>query len=90
MMGELILCLPDHTKPFEIQTDALNLAIDDVLIQEGHPIAYESWKLNVTELCYTVQEKEMTDSIHCLRTWRHYLLGSQFVVKTDNIVNSYF
>nr|GEY65443.1 hypothetical protein [Tanacetum cinerariifolium] len=39
------------------------------------PIAFESWKLNKTERKYTVQEKEMTVVVHCLRIWRHYLLG---------------
>lgn len=28
--------------------------------------------------------------MHCLRTWRHYLLGSKFVIKTDNIATSDF
>ena len=28
---------------------------------------------------YTMQEKEMTLMVHCLRTWRHYLLGSKFI-----------
>ncbi|OWM75776.1 hypothetical protein CDL15_Pgr009420 [Punica granatum] len=32
----------------------------------------------------------MTAVVHCLRTWRHYLLGSKFVVRTDNIATSYF
>ena len=32
---------------------------------------------------YTVQEKEMTVVVHCLRVWRHYLLGSRFMVKTS-------
>jgi len=32
----------------------------------------------------------MTAIVHCLRTWRHYLLGSRFVVKTDNVATSYF
>ncbi|OMO92033.1 hypothetical protein CCACVL1_06931 [Corchorus capsularis] len=34
--------------------------------------------------------KEMTAVVHCLRTWRHYLLGSKFVVKMDNVATSYF
>lgn len=37
-----------------------------------------------------VQEKEMTAVVHCLRTWRHYLLGAKFVVMTDNVAISYF
>ena len=28
--------------------------------------------------------------IHYLHVWRHYLIGKSFVVKTDNIVASYF
>ncbi|KAH9752509.1 Endonuclease [Citrus sinensis] len=87
---EPALALPDHTKPFEVQTDASDFAVGGVLMQEGHPIAFESRKLNDTERRYTVQEKEMTAIIHCLRVWRHYLLGSHFTIMTDNVVTSYF
>ncbi|KAL1197122.1 hypothetical protein V5N11_002001 [Cardamine amara subsp. amara] len=59
-------------------------------MQEGHPIAFESRKLNDTERRYTVQEKEMTAVVHCLQVWRHYLLSSPFSVKTDNVATSYF
>ncbi|KAL5734919.1 hypothetical protein ACOSP7_032780 [Xanthoceras sorbifolium] len=59
-------------------------------MQDGHPIAFESRKLNDTERRYTVQEKEMTAVVHCLRTWRHYLLGSHFIIRTDNVATSYF
>ena len=87
---EPVLNLPDHTKPYELHTDASDFAIGGVLMQEGHPVAYESRKLNDTERRYTVQEKEMTAIIHCLRVWRHYLLGTRFVIMTDNVATSYF
>ncbi|KAJ0629961.1 putative nucleotidyltransferase, Ribonuclease H [Helianthus annuus] len=77
VMSEPVLALPDVSKPFELHTDASDFAIGGVLMQEGHPIAFESRKLNDTEKKYTVQEKEMTAIVHCLRTWRHYLLGSR-------------
>ncbi len=90
IVEETVLTLPDYGKPFEVHTDASDFAIGGVLMQEGHPIAFESRKLNSTERRYTVQEKEMTAVVHCLRTWRHYLLGSKFIVKTDNVATSYF
>ncbi|GKV41043.1 hypothetical protein SLEP1_g48622 [Rubroshorea leprosula] len=87
---EPMLALPDYGRPFEMHTDASNLAIEGVLMQDGHPIAFESHKLNDTERQYTVHDKEMTAIVHCLRVWRHYLLGSRFVIKTDNVATSYF
>lgn len=87
---EPILVVPDHTNPFEVQTDASDFAIDGVFMQESHPIAFESRKLNDTELCYTVQEKKMTAIICCLCVWRHYLLVLHFVILTNNVGRSYF
>ena len=59
-------------------------------MQERHPIAFESCKLNDIDRRYKVQEKEMPTIVHCLRTWRHYFLGSHFIVKTNDVATSYF
>lgn len=56
-MADPVLALPDHANPFEVHTDASDYARGGVLMQEGHPIALESRKLNETERKYTVQEK---------------------------------
>lgn len=48
---EPILVLPDHIKPFEVHTNASDFAIGGVLMQEGHPIAFKSRKLNDMERC---------------------------------------
>ncbi|KAA0045084.1 reverse transcriptase [Cucumis melo var. makuwa] len=37
-----------------------------------------------------MSEKEMLAVVHCLRAWRQYLLGSSFVVKTDNSATCHF
>ena len=87
---EPILALPDFTKAFEVHTSVLYFAIGGVLMQEGHPIAFESTKLNEAERRYSAHEREMTVVVHCLRTWRHYVLGAHFVVKTDNVATTYF
>ena len=80
----------DVSKPFVVETDASDFALGGFLTLEGHPIAYESRKLNSAERRYTVSKKEMLAVIHCLRVWRQYLLGSSFVVKSDNSVICHF
>ncbi|RVX07598.1 Retrovirus-related Pol polyprotein from transposon 17.6 [Vitis vinifera] len=62
---------------------------EPVLALPDHTKVFES-QAKRRERRYTVQEKEMTAIVHCLRTWRHYLLGSHFIVKTDNVATSYF
>ena len=32
----------------------------------------------------------MTAVIHCLETWKHYLMGTWFIVVTDNVANTFF
>ena len=88
--SELVLRLPNLELPFEVQTDASDRALGGVLVQEGHPVAFESRKLNGAEQRYSTHEKEMTAVIHCLQQWRHYLLGSIFTVVTDNVAKTFF
>ena len=49
-----------------------------------------SRKLDEAEQKYLSHEKEMTAVVHCLHTWRVYLLGTKFVVVTDNVANTFF
>ncbi|CAL2233762.1 unnamed protein product [Prunus armeniaca] len=56
-MEKPVLRLPNLCKPFEVHTDASNFAIGGVLMQDRHPLAFESRKLNDTERRYTVQDK---------------------------------
>jgi len=62
-----LLSLPERYKPFELHTNAFDFVIGAVMMKEGHPIAFESQKLNDTEKRYMVQEKEMTTVVHGLR-----------------------
>ena len=87
---EPVLHLPNLDLPFEVKTDASNKALGGVLVQEGHPVAFESWKLNGAEQRYSTHEKEMTAVVHCLQQWRHYLLGGIFTVVTDIVANTFF
>lgn len=81
--------LPNFDIPFEVHMDPSDGTIGGVLVQEGHPIAFESRKLKDAEQRYTTYEKEMVTVIHCLETWKYYLLGMKFIVMTDNMDNTY-
>ena len=61
-----------------------------VLVQEKHPVAYESRKLNKAEQKCSAHEKEMIDVVHYLLACRVYLLGPKFVVRTNNVANTFF
>jgi len=83
-----VLRLPNFSLPFIVVTDASMIAVGGVLMQndgEGErPIAYESRKLNEAESRYPVHEQELLAIIVCLRTWRCYLEGMPFIIRTDH------
>ena len=87
---EPVLRLPDLDLPFEVQIDALYKALSGVFVQDGHPVAFESQKLNAAEHRYSTHEKEMTVVVHCLQQWQHYLLSEIITVVTDNVANTIF
>ena len=80
------LALPDPDGEFEVTTDASEdaKAVGAVLMQNGHPVAYESTKLNPHQLNYSVHDKEMCAIMHALERWRPFLLGRHFKVYTDH------
>jgi hypothetical protein len=71
-----------------VVTDASIIAVGGVLMQDDgqgeRPIAYESRKLNDVESRYPVHEQELLAIIVCLRTWRCYLEGMNFIIRTDH------
>ena len=66
--SEPVLRLPDLELPFEVHTDGSDRALGGVLVQEGHPVAFESRKLCAAEQRYIAHEKEMTA---VTIAWRH-------------------
>lgn len=90
MSSRPVLALSDVAKLFEVQTDASDYVLGGVLLQEGHPVAYESRKLKDAQRRYAAHEKELLVIVHCLHFWRQYLMGTTFVVKRDNTTVSHF
>ena len=88
--SEPLLYFPNFNLPFEVHTDAFDKVTGGVLVQEEHPMAFESRKLNDAKNKYSTHEKEMTAVVHCLQIWPFYLLGTMFLVITDNVANTFF
>jgi hypothetical protein len=86
----LLLRPPDESKTYRVVTDAADIGLGRVLLQDGHPMAYESRKLNSAEQNYTRTEREMLAIVHALRVWRCYLEGVYFEVETDHKCNTFF
>jgi hypothetical protein len=47
-----LLCTPDESLPYEDETDASDLGLGGVLLQEGQPVAFKSRNLKDAELKY--------------------------------------
>ena len=73
--------MPDHTKPFQIESDASKYASGAVLTQldsngSRHPCAYISKTFSPTERNYEIYDRELLAIIRALEEWRHYIQGS--------------
>ena len=73
--------MPDHTKPFQIKTDASKYATGAVLTQlnsnrDRHPISFISKTLSPAERNYEIYDRELLAIIRALEEWRHYIQGS--------------
>ena len=78
-----VVCAIDHSAPFELETDASDIAIAGVLNQNGRPVAYYSRTLQGSELKHPSIEKEASAIIECIRHWKHFLTGKHFRLITD-------
>lgn len=83
-----ILKYPDFTMPFNLTTDASNVALGAILSQgeigKDTPIAYASRTLSETECKYDTTEKEWLAVVWAVKHFRPYLYGQKFKVYTDH------
>ena len=84
-----VLCSPDFTKRFVLQTDASDRGVGAVLSQydeDSHdrPIAYFSRKLLPREERYSTVEKECLAIKLAIQAFHTYLMGRHFTIQTDH------
>lgn len=83
-----VLAHPRFDLPFILDTDASDVGLSGVLSQvvEGveRPIAFASRRIQPAERAWHIREKEALAIIWSLETFRHFLIGSRFSVRTDH------
>ncbi|GJP74506.1 hypothetical protein CLOP_g5073 [Closterium sp. NIES-67] len=88
LMSPPVLRIADPERPFEVITDASDIAIRAVLMQDFgnglQPLAYESKKMQSAERNYQVHDKEMLAIVHAFKIWRCHLTGADMTVRTDH------
>ena len=70
-------------------TDTCNEGLGRVLLQDNYIVACKSIKLKYHEKNYATRDLELTAIIHALKQWRHYLIGRNFLLMSDNISLKY-
>jgi hypothetical protein len=87
LTNEPLLQYPDFNQPFNITTDASNIAIGAILSQgkigSDLPIAYASRTLNRAETNYNTTEKELLAILWAVKQFRQYVYGRKFNIVTD-------
>lgn len=88
LMNEPILRLPDITKRFVLRTDASDLGIGAMLLQEHDdklfPVSFISKKLSSSEKNYSTMEKECLAIVWAVKKFMPYLYETEFVLQTDH------
>jgi len=90
LISSPVLAMPRDSDPFVLDTDACYVSIGAVLlqVQDGHErvIAYASCTLSRPERNNCVTRKKLLAVVHYAKTFRQYLLGRQFLIRTDHSV----
>lgn len=84
MASTPVLQLPDFSNQFVVETDACDLGIGAVLMQDQPPLAYLSKPLSATLKHLSIYEKELLALIMAAERWRPYLQWGEFFIKTDH------
>jgi hypothetical protein len=89
LSSDPVLLLPDFQKSFTVRTDASDIGLGGVLLQEDdegvvHPVMYASRKLLDRETRYSTIERECLGVVWSIDKFARYLFGRHFCLETDH------
>jgi hypothetical protein len=76
--------LPDFSKQFCVETDASDMGVGVVLMQQGHPIAYVSKSFGPKMKGLSTYEKEYVVVLLAVEQWKFYLQLGEFIILIDH------
>lgn len=84
-----VVCTNDGNEPFELETDASDVANSGVWNQNGHPVAFYSVTLQGWDLKHQPFEREACAIIESVWYWRHLLTEKHFKLLPDRKLVSF-
>jgi hypothetical protein len=79
-----VLQMPDFSKPFVVDCDALGASFGTVLHQIAGPLTNFSKPFAARHLKLAAYERELIGLVQVVHHWRPYLWGCHFRVRTDH------
>nr|GEU49398.1 retrotransposon protein, putative, unclassified [Tanacetum cinerariifolium] len=79
-----VLGLPNSNETFVVEVDASTEGIGAVLLQNNKLICYFSRRLGTRMRIAATYQKELFAIVEAIYKWRQYLVGRQFIVRTDH------
>nr|GEW49337.1 hypothetical protein [Tanacetum cinerariifolium] len=89
MITTSVLSLPNFNREFVVETNACDVGIGAVLLQDGHTIAYMNKALSPKHQALSTYEKEFLAVLFALEKCRGYLLDKHFKIKSDHFSLKY-
>jgi hypothetical protein len=89
LTSALVLQLPDFSKTFIVDCDALGAGFGAVLYQGAGPLAFFSRDVAPHHAKLTAYERELIGLVKAVKHWWSYLWTRPFVVRTDHFSLKY-